>query len=376
MNLNLLRLQRIRAVFAHEPLAILNDAVQEIVARVREYDFTTAGVADLLAEPSAEALDAYYEARSASGGSRSRTVAVVPVLGPISKRDSFMSMFVGGTSTTRLSAMIRQLAADESVGTILLNVDSPGGTVSGLPELAADIRKARETKPVVAIANDLCASAAYWIASQADEIVATPESLTGSIGIFTAHADCSKAMEEAGVKTTYIYAGRYKVEGNPDEPLSDEAKAHIQSIIDSAYALFVNDVAAGRGVKAAEVRADYGEGRVLTARSAKAAGMVDRIASYNETIARLAGSRPIGARAEDDQVVTNADGDEFTQHTDGSITVPPGFVGRLPDLPESAYDEDAQILAEAAERAEPVIREPRSKLETRSELRKLAASRS
>ena len=222
-------------------------------------------------------------------GPKSGRVARIPIVGPISRRASFWSMFFGGSSVDGLTKALREVAIDDTVGTVLLDIDSPGGTVSGMPELAAEVRRLRESKHVVAIANSLTASAAYWIASQADEVVATPESLTGSIGVFTVHEDWSKMLARVGIDVTYVHAGRYKVEGNPDQPLTDDARDHKQSIVDDAYRLFVNDVARGRGVSAAQVRSDYGEGRVLTATDALQAGMVDRIAGFDATVRRLAG---------------------------------------------------------------------------------------
>lgn len=225
-------------------------------------------------------------------GPKTGKVAVVPVVGGISHRSSFWSALFGGPTVERLSKTLRDYAADPSISTVLLDVDSPGGTVSGLPELAAEVRRLRETKHVVALANDLAASAAYWVASQADEIVATPEALVGSIGIYTYHVDYSKLLEDTGIKVTYIHAGKFKTEGNPDEPLTDDARDHIQALVNADYELFVADVARGRGVSAATVRSDYGQGRVLTAADAKAAGMIDRIATADETITRLLGNRP------------------------------------------------------------------------------------
>jgi len=181
-----------------------------------------------------------------------------------------------------------------------------------MPELVSEVRRAAETKRVVAIANDMAASAAYWIAAQADEVIATPEALVGSVGVFTMHQDWSEAMRQAGVATTFIQAGKHKTEGNPFEPLSDEARDHIQSIVDAAYAQFVGDVAKGRSregapVSVATVKADYGEGRVLTAKDAKAAGMVDRVETYTQAVARLSGVKPSGPRAEDEPGVMVAD---------------------------------------------------------------------
>jgi signal peptide peptidase SppA len=202
--------------------------------------------------------------------------------------------FGGGASVEGLIQTLRTVAADPSIGTVLLDIDSPGGTVSGMPELAAEVRKLAESKHVVAMANSLAASAAYWIASQADEVVAAPEAMAGSIGVFAVHEDWSKLLDEMGIKVTYIHAGKYKVEGNPDEPLSDEARAHMQSMVDDSYDLFIGDVAAGRGVSKAVVKSDYGEGRVLTPSAAKAAGMIDRIASFSDTVNRLATKTPGG----------------------------------------------------------------------------------
>jgi capsid assembly protease len=224
-------------------------------------------------------------------GPKAGSVAQVNISGPISRHDSMWMEFFGGTSVDGLLGQMKTLANDATVSTVLLNIDSPGGTVNGLPELAATIRALRETKHVVALSNSLAASAAYWIASQADEIIATPEALTGSIGVFAMHEDWSKAFETAGVKVNYVSAGKYKTEGNPTEPLSEEARAHLQSLVDDAYDLFVNDVATGRGASVADVRNGFGEGRVLTSRAAKAAGLIDRVATFSETVTRLVGSR-------------------------------------------------------------------------------------
>jgi len=224
-------------------------------------------------------------------GPKSGRVARIPIMGSLSKRDSFWSALFGGASYEGIVKAVREAAADESIGTILLDIESPGGTVSGVLDVAAEIRKARESKHVVALANGLMASAAYWIGSQADEIFSTPDALVGSIGVFSIHNDWSKFMERIGITPTYVHAGKYKVEGNPNQPLSDEARAQMQIIVDDAYEMFIADVAKGRNVTSASVRSDYGEGRVLTAKDAKAAGMIDRIAGVDETMRRLSGMK-------------------------------------------------------------------------------------
>lgn len=199
----------------------------------------------------------------------------------------------GGTSVERLQARFRAARDDPHVSAIVLDIDSPGGSVQGVPELAAEIADARGSKPIVAHANTLAASAAYWIGSAADEFVMAPSGDVGSIGVFAAHEDVSAALEAEGVKVTLIHAGKHKVEGNPFEPLADEARAAIQHRVDQVYEEFVAAVAANRGVPSSTVRGGYGEGRALGARDALELGMVDGIETIDDTIQRVAeASRP------------------------------------------------------------------------------------
>jgi signal peptide peptidase SppA len=226
-------------------------------------------------------------------------VAVLPLYGTVVQRADIFTETSGGTSTERVARQFRELVADTSIGSIVLDVDSPGGAVSGVEELAAEIYKARGTKPIVAVANSLAASAAYWIASAADEVVVTPSGEVGSIGVFMVHEDWSAALEAEGVKPTLVSAGKYKVEANPYEPLGEEAQAALQARVDDYYGMFVAAVARHRGVKAADVRSGFGEGRCVGARQAVALGMADRVGTLDETIERLARGRrkPSGASA-------------------------------------------------------------------------------
>jgi signal peptide peptidase SppA len=235
-----------------------------------------------------------------------RYVAILPVHGVLMPRVDMMSELSGGTSVAQLSAAFGELVADESVEAIVLDVDSPGGLVDGIPEFAAQIREARDRKTIVAVADTMAASAAYWVASQATEVSVTPSGEVGSIGVFSAHEDASKFYEDLGVKTTLIRAGKYKAEANEFEPLSEEAQAHIQSIVDDYYGMFVSAVAKGRGIKASDVRNGYGEGRVLTASMAKAEGMVDRIETLGEAVDRV--SRAAGGRKRSRSAVERAGG--------------------------------------------------------------------
>lgn len=226
------------------------------------------------------------------------SVAVIPVTGIISQRSSAMDDMSGpgGTSTDRLIATIRACVSDDSVKAIILDCDSPGGTVYGVPEAADFIRESRGKKPIIGQINSLAASACYWLVAQCDEVVITPSGQAGSIGVYQFHQDWSRAMDAAGITETYIYAGQFKVEGNDSEPLSEEAKAAMQKEVDDYYSMFLNGVAAGRGLKVKDVSDNFGKGRVLMAKDAKKVGMVDRIATLDETLERL-GAPPRGGAA-------------------------------------------------------------------------------
>jgi signal peptide peptidase SppA len=198
-------------------------------------------------------------------------------------------------STLHLARTVNQLAADPQVSSILLDIDSPGGAVTGTAEAGDAIFAARQKKPVVALVNALAASAAYWIASQASEIIAIPSGDAGSIGVFVAHTDCSKMLDEAGVKITYIHAGEHKVDGNSTQPLSASAKEYYQSEVDDIYRAFLKAVARGRRTSVQNVQQNFGKGRTVSAANALRLGMVDRIETPDNAL-RIASS-PSALRA-------------------------------------------------------------------------------
>jgi signal peptide peptidase SppA len=240
--------------------------------------------------------DEEIQARIGAGSPRpnprsSGAVAVLPLTGVIMHRANMFTDISGGTSTELFTAAFRQVLADPMIKAIVLDVDSPGGTVDGVEELASEIFQAREQKKVYAVANTLAASAAYWIASSATELIVTPSGRVGSIGTMLAHQDVSELSKSLGVKTTLVSAGKFKTEGNEFEPLSDAARAALQAYVDEFYGTFVKAVARNRGVSPSDVRNGYGEGRMVGAKQAVALGMADRVATLDETLARLGASR-------------------------------------------------------------------------------------
>ena len=189
-------------------------------------------------------------------------------------------------STLLLAQTMKGLANDPEIGTIVIDIDSPGGVVTGTPEAAEAVFAAREAKRVVALINPLCASAAYWIASQAGEIVAVPSADIGSIGVFWLHVECAKMLDMDGIKPTFVFAGENKVKGNSFEPLPDDERAFQQGEVDAIYRDFLKAVARGRGVSVADVEKNFGQGRTFMAPQAKRVGMIDRIATLDVVLAR------------------------------------------------------------------------------------------
>jgi signal peptide peptidase SppA len=175
---------------------------------------------------------------------------------------------------SEIRAHVRRAAADPSVKTIDLFVDSPGGSVLGLPETADVIHAANKIKPVRAHVTGIAASAAYWLASQAGTINLTPSGEVGSIGVLDIHADVSKMLDGAGIKVTAVHAGEHKIERAPFSPLTDGAKAEMQRGVNDWYGQFLGAVRRGRGFRV-PAASTFGNGRMLSAKDALAAGMVD-----------------------------------------------------------------------------------------------------
>jgi signal peptide peptidase SppA len=241
-----------------------------------------------------------------AGGKRNAaapgSVALIPMTGIISHRMSMMSEISGsgGGSIQALTAQFRQALQDGNCKAIVFDVDSPGGSVEGVMELAQEIYDARKVKPVTAVSNAMACSAAYWLASAASEVVCTPSGQCGSIGVYMVHQDMSKALENEGVKVTIIKAGKYKAEGSSSQPLSDEAQAYLQSQVDSVNSSFIKAVAQHRGTSQAAVRDGFGQGRSLLAGDAVKAGLADRVGTLDSVLEKYGVKKPggSGARAE------------------------------------------------------------------------------
>ncbi len=214
-------------------------------------------------------------------------VVTIPLHGFISHKATIWSAMGFETSSETFGMWMDSLVNNGDVGAIVIDVDSPGGTALGLSGVSDKIFSLRGKKPIIAVVNDLMASAAYFIGSAADEIVSDPDALTGSIGTISVHMDFSQFLENAGIKPTIITSGKFKGEGNPFEPLTDEAKEDMQRMVDDFGASFVEAVARNRGTTVTDVKQNFGQGRVFRATEAKSIGMIDRIGTMENVIKDL-----------------------------------------------------------------------------------------
>lgn len=223
---------------------------------------------------------------------QANAIAVIPVHGVISQRLSLMDEISGpgSSSTERISKDLNAALSDQSVSAIILDIDSPGGTVYGVDELATEIYKARSKKKIVASVNSLATSAAYWIASAASEVFITPSGEAGSIGVFAEHMDVSKWLDKEGLSPTLVSAGEFKTEFNPYAPLAEDARGYLQSRVNDYYDMFLNSVARNRGVTKTKVKNEFGKGRVYGADKSVEVGMVDGIKTFDQVLKQYGGN--------------------------------------------------------------------------------------
>jgi len=214
-------------------------------------------------------------------------VALIPVHGVIAPRITGLSDISGGATFQGLSAAVNAAADDPRTRAIVLDIDSPGGSVLGARVFARDLLRARTKVPVIACVQYQGTSAAYWAAACATEVVAAPGAIAGGIGVYLIHDDITKLLDQKGITRTLLHAGEQKLDGNENVPLGERAKARLQALVVENYRAFVGDVALGRGQSAAHIEDTFGKGGVVTAEEGLERGMVDKIATVEETLARF-----------------------------------------------------------------------------------------
>lgn len=263
-----------------------------------------------------EAAEEPERAKPSLSNGEGGAIAVIPLHNALVQRAGRLDMASSGEmeSYARFGANFAAALESPKVSGIVLDVDSPGGEVAGLFELAEGMLKARGTKPVFAVANELSASAAYAITATADRIYAPATAMVGSIGVVLAHVNQAKMDEKLGLEWTFIQAGKEKTDGNPHEPLSDEARARAQKRVNAVGEMFLGFVSRARGEKL-EVKM-VKEAQVLRGQEALDAGLVDQIGGMGPAISDM---RALLAQKEGSEVA----GEEGTASGGGlNLSVP------------------------------------------------------
>lgn len=264
-----------------------------------------------------EAAPSSYE-RCGAGGE----IAVIPIHGTLVQRAGWLDAMSGLTSYQAIRTWVDDALADPSIKGIVFDVDSGGGQVNGCFDLVDYLYSRRGEKPMVAVSNESCFSAAYALASSAHFVWLTRTAGVGSIGVIAKHVDRSEENKMAGRKVSTIYAGPRKADLDPDAPMTDEAAARLQAEVDRVYSLFADTVARNRAITAEAVTAL--ESGVRFGPDALDAELADRVGTLDEAVSWLAEAavsettwkeatmaiRSARRRAEDEREKTDAEGEE------------------------------------------------------------------
>jgi protease-4 len=211
-------------------------------------------------------------------------VALIPIRGTIANQRS--QLFEEIPSETILQ-MLEVAQKDPNVAAIVLRIDSPGGTVLDSEKIALKVQEAKKTKPVYAYLENTAASGGYFIASQADKIIAWQETITGSIGVILQVPNFAELMEDIGIEMITITSGNLKSLGSPYDQFTPEERAIFQDLVDESYERFVDYVATGRGLEESAVR-EVADGRIISGRQALEFGLVDSTGGLEELQKTLA----------------------------------------------------------------------------------------
>lgn len=234
---------------------------------------------EMLAGPGAIRLEGASSRTYVSGG-----VAIIPVMGPIFPRANLMTEFSGATSAAQTIADLRAALAAKEVGAILFHYDTPGGAVSGINALADATYQARKDKPIGAFVAGAAASAGYWHASQTMDITLERAALVGSIGVVTMQ---SKQVEPGADGYVDVEIVSSNAQNKRPDPTTEDGQSEIRATLDAIEREFIADVARGRGVSAKNVIENYGQGGIKVGADAVAAGMADRLGSFDSALKRM-----------------------------------------------------------------------------------------
>lgn len=277
----------LRARIQNMPLAIEINALERILAILDDRAY---GV--MLTPEAAEAWRAantYGAARNIAPSARGKSAAIIGLYGPMMSQAEALQAISGATSTREFASLVRRAADDPNVNEIILDIDSPGGSVTSIDTAGEAVRYAATRKPVTAVTEGMMASAAYWVGSQATRVVASANAMVGSISVITSHMDASGWYEAEGLNPTILATGAKKAVGNDTGPLDDAARAELMRVAQAYHDQFVAAVAQGRGITPDRVQAEWADGRVETGTVARQIGMVDEIGTIADVLNDITG---------------------------------------------------------------------------------------
>lgn len=294
---------------------------------------------------SQEALDEIVAARDAKQATKATEAevvngtAIIPITGVIAKHASQVNHVSQprGTSTLEVGAMLKKAMADDAVQRVLLAIDSPGGAVDGVQALADQIYAARGKKPIVAMADGQMCSAAYWLGSQADQVMAAPDAVVGSIGVYATTADVSRAAKNEGVEVTVVRNGKHKGAGTPGTQMTSEQMQALQDTVDSYAELFHAAVSRGRGMDTDSVQA-IGTGQVWVGQKAMDMGLVDGVCTLEDLLGDGAGMPAMRAETTDIACAIAADVPQQAQAEQGTETMEQSTTNAATPRPLTAAD--------------------------------------
>lgn len=273
-------------------------------------------------------------------------VAVLSIEGVLAPKANLFMRVSGGASTQLLSKQVESAIADPRVRSLILQVDSGGGSALGVPELSDTIRELAAIKPIVSVTDGVMASGAYWLGSAANAVFGSGTTVqVGAIGVVMTH---NYTPNSSGAQTTEITAGRYKRMATSAKPLDEEASAYLQQMVDHIYSVFVDAVAQNRGMSAEDVLQHMADGRIFIGQQAVDAGLLDGFMTVDQVAERMAADptqfatrrkakvaalvpparKPAGARA------------------DGSSPAEPVLLDPVETSPEKETPMDMKTLAE------------------------------
>lgn len=270
----------IAAKVFNEPWAITDETLSAIWR----------AVSDGVALPRPRSQDRFDDAQddAEAGGANDIPVTgftrVIPVFGILGKHLDSMEMDCGGCSVDKVSALLSAADKDPECERIVLVFHSPGGTVTGIPELAAKIKDIGTRKPVIAYTDGMCCSAALWLASQADTFLCSPSSMVGSVGVRCMVLDQSERLAKEGIKAESITSGKYKDMGANHRPMTDDERKMMQARVDSIGKAFRAALTANRSIAAEDM-----EGQTFSGEEAVAKGFADGLANDLDEVLEIAG---------------------------------------------------------------------------------------